>query len=71
MILNPCGSISLEELLGGHIGGTVAWKTELFGAIGWRKSLPFTHGVDDVNVTMDASVDTFLPAAILHTIIAA
>ena len=57
--------------MGSHIGGAVAGKTELFGPVGWRKSLPFTHGVDDVDVSMDASVDTLLPAAVTHTVIAA
>ena len=55
----------------GHAGLAVAWKAEVSGVGDLGESLPVAHSLDDVVVSVDLSVDTFLPSAVDTAVVTA
>ena len=60
---------SLKELLWCLVGAAVARQANVSRAHVLRESLPATHSIDNVVVTMDARIDTLLPLAVLFAVI--
>ena len=66
--------VSLKEFVRrefSFVGGAIACKTELLGAVRYGKALPGAHSVDDVHIAMNTRIDALLPLAVNLTVIAA